>query len=95
MTLVIGLLTVELLISASLSLKDKRNVLDSVKRKLQHKFNVSIAEIDYKDLWNKSVLAIVMVSDSTIVVDSHLQYVLNFIEKLREIEVLSVRRENF
>jgi uncharacterized protein YlxP (DUF503 family) len=94
-TLVIGLLTVELLISASLSLKDKRNVLDSVKRKLQHKFNVSIAEIDYKDLWNKSVLAIVMVSDSTIVVDSHLQYVLNFIEKLREIEVLSVRRENF
>lgn len=93
--MVIGLLTVELLISASLSLKDKRNVLDSVKRKLQHKFNVSIAEIDYKDLWNKSVLAIVMVSDSTIVVDSHLQYVLNFIEKLREIEVLSVRRENF
>ena len=58
----IGVLTLELRLEHSHSLKEKRHVLESLKDRLRHKFNVSVAEIDYHDLWQRSVVAAVTVS---------------------------------
>jgi uncharacterized protein len=44
------------------SLKDKRHVVKSLKDRLRHKFNVSVAEIDYQDLWQRALVAVVTVS---------------------------------
>lgn len=44
------------------SLKDKRHVIKSLKDRLRHKFNVSVAEIDYQDLWQRALVAAVTVS---------------------------------
>jgi uncharacterized protein YlxP (DUF503 family) len=43
-------------------LKEKRHVVKSLKDRLRHKFNVSVAEIDYQDLWQRSVVAAVTVA---------------------------------
>jgi uncharacterized protein YlxP (DUF503 family) len=43
-------------------LKDKRQVVKSLKDRLRHKFNVSVAEIDYQDLWQRALVAAVTVS---------------------------------
>jgi uncharacterized protein len=59
---VIGVLTLELRLEHSHSLKEKRHVLESLKDRLRHKFNVAVAEIDYHDLWQRSVVAAVTVS---------------------------------
>lgn len=59
--MVIGLLSVELHIAESQSLKDKRMVLRRVKERLK-KFNVSIAELDHQDLWQRASLGIVTIS---------------------------------
>jgi uncharacterized protein YlxP (DUF503 family) len=59
---VIGVLTLELRLEDSHSLKDKRHVVQSLKERLRHKFNVAVAEIDYQDLWQRAAVAAVTVS---------------------------------
>ena len=59
---VIGVLTLELRLENSHSLKDKRHVVQSLKDRLRGKFNVAVAEIDYQDLWQRAAVAAVTVS---------------------------------
>ena len=60
----IGVLTLELRFESSHSLKEKRHVVQSLKDRLRHKFNVSVAEIDHQDLWQRSTIAAVTVSSA-------------------------------
>jgi uncharacterized protein YlxP (DUF503 family) len=61
---VIGLLTIELRMEAAHSLKDKRQVLRSLKDKLRAGFNVSVAELDPADLWQRATVGVVSISPS-------------------------------
>jgi hypothetical protein len=61
----IAKLTIELSIPHAQSIKDRRQVLRSVKDSLRHGFNVSIAELDDANLWNRATLGIVAISSST------------------------------
>ena len=56
------MLTLELQISEAHSLKDKRHVVKSLKDRLRSKFNISVAEIDGQETWQRSVIAAVTVS---------------------------------
>ncbi|HEY1205896.1 MAG: DUF503 domain-containing protein [Bryobacteraceae bacterium] len=58
----IGVLTLEVHLENSHSLKDKRHVIQGLKERLRHKFNVAVAEIDCQDLWQRGVVAAVTVS---------------------------------
>jgi uncharacterized protein len=58
----VGVLTLELRLENSFSLKDKRQVVRSLKDRLRRKFNVAVAEIDYQELWQRAALAAVTVS---------------------------------
>jgi len=60
----IALLTIELSIEHAQSLKDKRQVLRSLKDRLRTHFNVSVAEIAPSNLWNRATLGVVSISDS-------------------------------
>jgi uncharacterized protein YlxP (DUF503 family) len=58
----IGVLTLELRVESSHSLKEKRHVVQSLKDRLRHKFNVAVAEIDHQDLWQRATIAAVTVA---------------------------------
>ncbi len=58
----VGLLTLELHIAHSQSLKDKRQVLRGLKDRLRGRFNISVAEVDFQDTWQRSVVGVVTVS---------------------------------
>jgi len=60
----IAFLTLDLRIEAAQSLKDKRQVLRSVKDRLRASFNVSVAELDASNIWNSATIGVVSVSDS-------------------------------
>ena len=60
----VGVLTLDIHVEHSHSLKDKRNVVKSLKDRLRHRFNVSVAEIDGQESWQRSVVAAVTVSAS-------------------------------
>ncbi|MFI5087851.1 MAG: DUF503 domain-containing protein [Terriglobales bacterium] len=60
----IAFLTIELRVEAAHSLKDKRQVLRSLKDKLRAGFNVSVAELDATDLWQRATVGVVGISGS-------------------------------
>ena len=60
----IASLTVDLRIEHAQSLKDKRQVVRSLKDRLRAHFNVATAELDSSDLWNRATIGIVSISDS-------------------------------
>jgi uncharacterized protein YlxP (DUF503 family) len=73
----IGVLTLELRLEESHSLKEKRHVVESLKSRLRNKFNVSVAEIDYQDLWQRAAIAAVTVSSD----HAHAEKVLRSVEE--------------
>ncbi len=60
----IAYLMLELRIEGAHSLKDKRHVVRSLKDRLRNSFNISIAEIDVTDLWQRATLGVVSISPS-------------------------------
>jgi hypothetical protein len=57
-------LTLELAIEHAQSLKDRRQVVRSLKDKLRHGFNISVAELDEALVWNRATLGIAAISGS-------------------------------
>ncbi|MGI9103879.1 MAG: DUF503 domain-containing protein [Terriglobales bacterium] len=60
----IAFLTLELRIEAAHSLKDKRQVVRSLKDKLRASFNVAVAELEVTDLWQRATVGVTSISDS-------------------------------
>jgi uncharacterized protein YlxP (DUF503 family) len=60
----IAKLTIEIEIPHAQSLKDRRQVVRSMKEKLRHAFNLAIAEMDEGLVWNRATLGIVAISSS-------------------------------
>ncbi len=61
--MVVGVLEASLAIYGAASLKDKRRVVRSVKDRIAHRFNVSVAEVDELDFCQKAVLGFAMVGN--------------------------------
>ncbi|MHB0997778.1 MAG: DUF503 domain-containing protein [Armatimonadota bacterium] len=91
--MIIGVLTVNLLISESNSLKDKRQVIKSQLDGIRNKFNVSAAEIGELDIWRRSVIGIACISNDKDIVDSTLNKVLAMIESNPRVEVMDCQVE--
>ena len=69
----IGRLTLELSIPHAQSLKDRRQVVRSLKDGLRHAFNLSVAEMnDGGTIWNQAILEIAVISSSTQVLTQYL-----------------------
>lgn len=62
--LMVVLLTIELRIEHAQSLKDKRQVVRSMKDRLRAHFNVATAELNPSNIWNSATIGAVSVSDS-------------------------------
>lgn len=60
----VGLLTLELGIEHAHSLKDRRQAVRSLKDRLRHSFNVSVAELDEVTVWNRATLGVAALSAS-------------------------------
>jgi len=91
--IIVGLCTVELIIPESQSLKDKRKVLLSLKDRLREKFNLSVAEVDGQDLWQKAVLGLACVANEGRYVNQVLDQALNVIRSVPAVEIVQSRVE--
>lgn len=93
MGMIVGLCTVELFLPESQSLKDKRQVLLSLKDRLREKFNLSVAEVDGQDLWQKAVLGLACVANEGRYVNRLLDQALNLIRAVPAVEIVQSRIE--
>jgi len=79
-TMVIGICTIDLFLPDSQSLKGKRQIVSSLKGKLKNRFNISIAEVDNLDAWQRVTIGIAMVNRDQPYIDQEFAKILNFIE---------------
>jgi uncharacterized protein len=86
--MVVGILRVELFIPESSSLKTKRFAIKSIKDRLHSRFNVSAAEVDNGDKWQRASLGVVAVSNETRHLESIMGNVMNLIHGDHRVEVL-------
>jgi len=77
--MVVGVLQFELYIGDAMSLKDKRRVVKSLKDRIAHGHNVSVAEVGALDQHRRSILAVAMVSNDSGYVEGALSKLVDFI----------------
>lgn len=80
--MVVGLLTLEVHLPCAHSLKDKRQVLRSLKDRLRSHFNVAVAEVGHQDLWQRATVGVVSVSNDRTYLNQLLEGVADEAEKL-------------
>ena len=61
--MIVGVCTIDLHLPGIGSLKGKRQVLLSLKERIKNTHNVSIAEVEANDLWQRAVLGVACVSN--------------------------------
>ncbi len=76
------------------SLKAKRQVARSVATRIRNQFNVTVAEADDNDLWQRLTLGICCLSNDTKHANEILSNVVAFVEKSRDdLELLDYETE--
>jgi len=93
--MVVGTLFVEVYIPGADSLKEKRQVVKSVVRRVQHRFNVSIAEMNNEDKWQRAQIGVSMVGNDWDHIQRQLQLVINFLDAEPRWEVVRVEMERY
>lgn len=91
--MIIGILTVEILIPSASSLKEKRRALKSLKERLKNAFNISIAEIDHHDKWQRAKIAIANINANRRRVESQLSKIVNYIDGFGKVQLLDCQIE--
>jgi uncharacterized protein YlxP (DUF503 family) len=77
------------------SLKDKRRVVKSLKDRIRGRFNVSVAETAYQDVWTRAQLSVALVTTDGASPDSVLSKVDRFIEGEHRVVILSVDKTRY
>lgn len=83
----ICVITIELYVPMSHSLKDKRKQIKSLKDKLRSRFNVSIAETGMQDAWQQSQISAVMIGADKRYLEEQASALQNLVLEYREIEI--------
>jgi uncharacterized protein YlxP (DUF503 family) len=91
--MIIGLLTLDLHIPESNSLKSKRMVIKSLIDRIKNKFNVSIAEVDAQDLWQRCVIGIAYVSNETVMINRVFEKIKNVVNNTHSVELIDSTME--
>lgn len=93
MSVFVGLRVFDLHILGTQSLKEKRFVLRSVKDRIANGFNVSIAETDHQDLWQRAELAIAVVGGERRSVEKTLDSIRDLLDREAELRVIETSTE--
>jgi len=91
---VVGLCVVELFLPGSRSLKDKRILIKGIKDRLRARFNLSLAEVDFQNLWQRAKIGMVSIASSRDVLHTTLNKALQIIENTTQCEIIDCQVEH-
>lgn len=89
----IGVLQLELSVTDAMSLKDKRRVIKSLKDRIAHRHNVSIAEVGALDEHRRSIIAVAMVSNDSRYVQGALSKLVDFVRTVHQADLMDYQIE--
>jgi len=84
----VGILTVELHIPESGSLKGRRSVVKGMKDRIKARFNVSVAEVGETELWQRATLGVACVSGSKAAAGETLDHVMDLVRSNTSVDVI-------
>ncbi len=85
--------TVELHLPEVGSLKEKRHALKGLKEKVKHRFDVTVAEVDYHDSWQRATLAVAAISHDSRHANEVVSKAVAFIESFVDGHVIDIQIE--
>lgn len=91
--MVVGVLRVEVHLPRAQSLKAKRSVLKSLKDQIRGRFNVSVAEVDANDLWQRATIGVSTVGENRAYTQARLREVAEWIRATRMADVIHIDEE--
>jgi len=91
--MIVGLLTLDLHIPEANSLKSKRLIINSLKDRIKNKFNVSIAEVDANNLWQRSIIGVACVANETKLINKVFEEVKNLVQNTPSVELIDSTME--
>ena len=86
-------MTLDLHIPSAGSLKEKRLIIKSIIDRIQSKFNVSVAEVDANNLWQRSVIGIALVSNETVMINKVFEKIKNLIMNTHSVVIINSTTE--
>lgn len=93
--MVVGLASIYIHIPESRSLKSKRRFIKRIKDKVKNRFNVSIAEVDHNDLWQRTTLGVSVATNEKQFANQVLSEVVDLISKENGVQILDYSIELF
>ena len=84
----VGVMTWELHLDGCRSLKEKRHVVKTLTASLRARFNVSVAEVDHHDLWQRTAIAVAVTGAQGYHVKKVMHEVRRLIERSSEVEMI-------
>lgn len=91
--MVIGVLQLELTIGDAMSLKDKRRAVKSLKDRIAHAHNVSIAEVGALDQHRRSVIGLAMVSNDRRYAEGALSKIVDFVRTVHSVDLVDYQMD--
>jgi uncharacterized protein YlxP (DUF503 family) len=91
--MVVGICQLDFRIPENHSLKGKRHVIRKMLDRVRHRFNVSISEVGDNDLWQRAKIGISTVGNDRRHINSSLDKVIDFIEKMNLVEMVHTEME--
>jgi uncharacterized protein YlxP (DUF503 family) len=89
--MIVGLLTLDLHIPEAK--KSKRFVIKSLTDRIKNKFNVSVAEVDANNLWQRSVIGISIVANETQIINKVFEKIKNLVESYHSVQLIDATIE--
>lgn len=86
-------MALDLIAKNSHSLKEKRHIVSSIKEKIKHKFNVSLIESDYQDLWQKIQITIVMAANKKVLAEKVFHQIEEIIFSNYGVQIIHVNKD--
>jgi len=75
------------------SLKEKRHVVKTLTNGLRRKFNVSVAEVDHHDLWQRTAIAVAATGGEQFQLKKVMHEVERFVERWGDVELIGTDLE--
>jgi uncharacterized protein YlxP (DUF503 family) len=85
----VGLCIIQMHFPGVTSLKEKRQVLRSLKDRLREHYNVSVAEVDHQDLWQRAALGVVGIASARLPLEQTFSSIRSEVERRVPGDVLS------
>ena len=93
--MIVGVLTAQMHMQGTASLKEKRSIVKSLIGRLKSRFNISIAEVDHQDNKQFAVIGMTIVSNDTRYIHSRFDKIVEFMRKDGRFYLGEIEREIF